>query len=195
MSNAFLNASSLTGGISGWNVASVTNMRSMFQGATAFNDDLSGWTVSSVTSMRSMFQGAESFNGDLATWNVGNVETMRSMFHNATAFDGDLGGWNVAKVSDMTDMFAGGSDVGLGIDHYDSLLQGWAALPSVQPGVDFNAGNSYYNPTVSQSALGQVGERGRLDHHLRPFRQPRRGRPQPAERPPARYRVPKMVVP
>lgn len=155
MSSAFRNATSLTAatdaGLQVWDVQTVRDMRSMFQGATGFNADISGWDVGNVTSMRSMFAGAVAFNADLATWDVGNVANMRSMFDGAVAFDRDLGDWDVSNVDDMTDMFAGGVDVGLSLDNYDSLLQGWAAL-AVQPALDFDAGHSYYNPTTSGSA-------------------------------------------
>ncbi len=151
MSNAFRNASLLTADLSGWDVSEITNMRSMFEGASLFNSDIHGWNVGKVTTMRSMFQGAAAFNADIKDWAVGNVTTMRSMFQGAAAFDRNLGAWDVSNVVDMTSMFAGGASVGLSLDNYDALLEGWAQLP-VQPGVDFDAGTSYYNPTTSLTA-------------------------------------------
>lgn len=151
MSNAFLNATALTGDLSDWDVSGVTNMRSMFQGASSFDSDLSTWNVGSATTMRSMFQDATAFTSDVAAWDVADVTTMRSMFSGAESFDRNLGAWDVSSVFDMTDMFSGGGDVGLSLDNYDALLTGWSALP-VQPGVDFDAGNSYYNPTTTQAA-------------------------------------------
>ena len=42
----------LTGDISGWNVAAVTDMRACSSQASAFDQDISGWNVAAVTNMR-----------------------------------------------------------------------------------------------------------------------------------------------
>ena len=43
--------------------------------------EMKDWDVSSVTDMGSMFEGATSFNADLSSWNVSSVTTMYRMFH------------------------------------------------------------------------------------------------------------------
>ena len=148
MSSAFLGATAMTGDLSGWDVSGVTDMTSMFRGAEAFDADLSGWNVGSVTSMASMFRGAVAFNTDIGNWDVADVTNMASMFRGATGFEQDLGEWDVTKVFDMADMFTG---TGLSLDNYDALLLGWSAR-ALEPGVDFSAGDSYYNPTVAGDA-------------------------------------------
>jgi len=72
-----------------------------FRGVTAFSGGLSKWDVSSVTDVRCMFDSAASFNGDLNTWNVSSVTNMVGMFHGATAFNGDLSAWNVSSAKSM----------------------------------------------------------------------------------------------
>ena len=62
----------------------------------------------------------------------------------AAAFD-ETSAHGTSAIVDMTSMFAGGASVGLSLDN-DARCSGWAQLP-VQPGVDFDAGTSYYNPT------------------------------------------------
>ena len=66
------------------------------------------WDVSSVRDMSSMFQGATSFNGDISNWEVSRVISMRNMFQNARSFKQDLCGtaWSNSKAI-KTAMFAG----------------------------------------------------------------------------------------
>lgn len=148
LSTAFLGAESLTDGLTPWDVSGVRNMRAMFQDASSFNGDISAWNVGSVSAMNSMFRGASSFAGSLALWDVSQVTNMASMFRGATSFGGDVAAWNISQVYDMADMFDG---VSLETATYDALLQGWSE-DAVEPGVDFDAGNSYYNPTTAGDA-------------------------------------------
>ena len=71
---------------------------------------ISRWDVSSVRDMSSMFQGARSFDGDISNWDVSRVISMRNMFRNAGSFKRDLCGtaWSNSKAI-KTDMFAGSS--------------------------------------------------------------------------------------
>ena len=98
------------GHISDWDVSSVTNMDSMFEGASSFNGDLSSWDVSSVTDMNSMYRGASNFNGDISSWDVSNVTDMRQMFQSASSFNGDLSSWDVSGVTTMFCMFFAASN-------------------------------------------------------------------------------------
>jgi surface protein len=79
----------------------------MFYEATMFNHCIGQWDVSSVMNMRSMFDGAESFNQDISNWKVHNVQDMSKMFRFSTSFDQDIGEWDVTRVLDMSDMFRG----------------------------------------------------------------------------------------
>jgi surface protein len=95
--------------ISGWDVRSVTNMESMFQGATAFDQNIGAWNVGSVTNMKSMFQDAYAFNQNIGSWNVASVTDMSNMFVSATLFNQNIGSWNVGSVTDMSFMFRSAS--------------------------------------------------------------------------------------
>ncbi|KAL3756833.1 hypothetical protein ACHAWU_001345 [Discostella pseudostelligera] len=64
----FFNATLFNGDLTGWDVSSITSMKSMFENALAFNGDLSSWDVSSVVDMTEMFRGADTFNQDLCAW-------------------------------------------------------------------------------------------------------------------------------
>jgi surface protein len=66
---------------------------------------------------------------------------MYQMFQGATAFNQNISSWNVRNVTDMTNMFNG---VTLSTANYDSLLIGWAGLPSLKNAVPFHGGNSTY---------------------------------------------------
>ena len=67
-------------GLENWDVSSVKDMCSMFEGCKNFNCDLSKWNVSNVKDMYFMFSGCENFNSDLSKWNVSKVENMKDMF-------------------------------------------------------------------------------------------------------------------
>ncbi len=140
MTGMFGAASKFNKPIGNWNVGNVTSMEQMFHGATVFNQDLGAWNVGNVTNMRNMFATAMKFNYDIGNWNVGNVTNMFRMFFHANSFDQDLGGWNVSNVTDMTNMFV---NVKLSTANYDSLLNGWSALP-LQHNVKFHGGKSKY---------------------------------------------------
>ena len=105
MSFMFLNARTVNGDLSGWNVSKVNNMAGMFSGTGAFNGDISNWDVSMVTIMQNMFAGARAFNRDISNWDVSLVTTMAGMFAYAFAFNGDISNWDVSNVTTMADMF------------------------------------------------------------------------------------------
>ena len=76
------------------------------QYAQLFNADISGWDVSSVTNMRSMFKNAWLFNTDISGWDVSSVTRMDYMFYTTKLFDRDLSGLDVSSVTMMSAMFA-----------------------------------------------------------------------------------------
>jgi surface protein len=145
--------------ISNWVVSSVTDMSGMFANATSFNQDIGGWKVHSVTDMSFMFYRASSFNQDIGSWEVHSVTDMSDMFYAALAFDQDLGEWdisNVTKFDELGDGFLSYS--GLSIANYDSLLIGWAALPSVQPNQTLKMEPLVYSPAASAAHEKLVNE-------------------------------------
>lgn len=91
--------------LAGWNMSSVTNMRSMFTDSSAFNVNLSNWNVGQVTDTSSMFSNATSFNQNIASWDVTRVTTMAGMFADATAFNQNISAWNTVNVTDFSRMF------------------------------------------------------------------------------------------
>jgi surface protein len=102
------------GDISSWDVSSVINMASTFNGASSFNQDISSWDVSSVINMERMFWNAVSFNQPIGVWDTSSVTKMHAMFYVASSFNQDYGAssfnqdissWDVSSVTDMSYMF------------------------------------------------------------------------------------------
>jgi surface protein len=127
--------------VSTWDVSNVTNMSECFNNAYTFNKDISGWNVSNVTNMSRCFNNAYAFNQNIGGWNVSNVTNMSGCFNNAPTFNQNIGGWNVSGVTNMTDMF---NNSGLSAGNFDSILNGWAALPFLQISVVLGALNIHY---------------------------------------------------
>ncbi len=148
MNDMFAYATNFDGNLSNWDTSSVIDMTGMFASATNFNQNLSNWDTSSVATMISMFTFADSFNGNISTWNTSSVTNMSDMFKYATSFNQNLSKWDVSKVTTMAEMFYG---VTLTTANYDSLLNGWASLPSLQQNVTFGGGNSKYSFAAASS--------------------------------------------
>ena len=138
--------------IGNWNTSSATVMYEMFEQARDFNQDISGWDVSSVTNMYQMFNSDNDFNQDLSSWDVSSVTDMSYMFQ-LTDVDFNFSSWNVSKVTDMSYMF---NLVTLSTENYDSLLNGWASLPTLQSSVIFSGGNSQYSLWSNASRNGTL---------------------------------------
>ena len=105
MSNMFTD-SRFNGGLSDWDVSSVTNMAYMFEDSS-FKGDISEWDVSSVTDMSNMFTDSR-FNGDISEWDVSSVTDMSNMFTDSR-FNGDLSDWDVSSATNISYMFRGSS--------------------------------------------------------------------------------------
>ncbi len=142
MDSMFYSAISFNGDISGWDVSRVTSMSNTFNGASAFNQNINAWDTSSVTTMGSMFFGASTFNQDIGSWNTSKVTNMYEMFNGAIVFNQNIGSWDVSKVTTMENMFTG---VALFTNNYNTILNGWSSLPSLQNSVIFGGGNSRYS--------------------------------------------------
>ncbi len=104
-------------GVEDWEVAHITDMRSLFM-ESAFAGELNPWDVSSVTDMSSMFREAQSFNGEIDTWDVSSVTDMSSMFSQAVEFDRAIGDWDVSSVTDMSSMFQAA-------ESFNQVVGGW----------------------------------------------------------------------
>ncbi len=94
--------------------SSLTDFSNLFDADTShsnssFNANISSWNVSSVTDMSSMFNGCSSFNQDISNWNVSSVQNMSSMFKGCTTFRQSLTDWDVSSVlsSGFSAMFEG----------------------------------------------------------------------------------------
>ena len=134
-SRMFLNATSFSGDLSGWDVSSVIKMNGMFYHAHSFSGDLSGWNVSRVTNMNAMFAQAYPFNDDLSDWDVSSVTRMGTMF-SRTSFDGDLSDWDVSRVYDMHWMFEGATS-------FNGDLSRWNVSSAVTMGNMFEGATSF----------------------------------------------------
>lgn len=81
-----------------WNVSSVQDTRSMFEGCSAFNQSLNNWVTSSLINADSMFSDCVSFNQPLDNWDVSNIIAMRYMFAVCSSFNQDLSNLTFPKV-------------------------------------------------------------------------------------------------
>ena len=70
--------------------------------------NLSGWNVANVEFMDSMFANTFFFNIDISRWSVSKVKSMTSMFKHALSFDQNLCAWGqlLEKGVNVTDIFA-----------------------------------------------------------------------------------------
>ena len=120
-SNAFYGCSGLTTlNVSAWDTSSVTTFAVAFYGCSGLTTlNVSAWDTSSVTTFSNAFYGCSGL----------------------TTLTG-IGDWNVSACIDFTNMLYG---VTLSTINYDSLLNGWAALPTLSTSEAFHGGNSKYS--------------------------------------------------
>lgn len=89
-----------------WDVSAVRDFSYLFYSCSDlfFDQDLSGWEVASATNMEGMFFGARHFNQNLSSWNVSGVENAEYMFYGASNFNQTLcDAWG--GLSDFNEMF------------------------------------------------------------------------------------------
>ena len=107
----------LTSDLTSWDISSVTNMKSMFEGSH-ININVSNWDTSSVTSMRWCFYKSD-FNGDISQWNVGRVQDMNNAFAHSN-FNGDISRWDTRNVHTMECMFCNNKVFNQDISNWDT---------------------------------------------------------------------------
>jgi surface protein len=159
MSTMFYHATAFNQDVSDWDVSSVTNMNSMFEGASAFNNSDEGnthnkpllWSTrtSKVTNMQGMFTDTLAFNQDVSSWDTSHVTAMAYMFSGANLFDQDVSGWDISAVTNMSNMFL---DAAMSTKNYDAFLKTWSKQ-IVHHNVSLGVGTSRYCDTASHSVL------------------------------------------
>jgi surface protein len=167
MDQMFLGCTTLNGpaNIGTWNMATVTNMRGMFDKASSFNQPIGSWNTAAVTDMSSMFFDAIAFNQPIGSWNTANVTNMNNMFFHAIAFNQPIGSWNTANVTNMSAMFRFASafnqpigtwtlnatvnltsllnDCGMDCTNYSATLIGWSNNPATPNGRTLGAAGDF----------------------------------------------------
>ncbi len=89
--------------ISNWDVASVTDMSSLFANQTTCNPPIGKWVTAEVIDTRSMFAGASAFNQAIGKWDTAKVTDMSYMFSYAASFNRKLC-WKRTLATNMTDV-------------------------------------------------------------------------------------------
>ena len=123
MSSMFRGCSSLNGpaNINSWNTTIVEDMSLMFYEASAFNQNIGLWNTSAVTNMTLIFYKAIAFNQNIGAWNTTDVKDMSAMFSEASAFNQNIGLWNTAAVTNMSAMFRGASAFNQNVGSWNTL--------------------------------------------------------------------------
>jgi len=140
-----------------WNTGSVQTMNRMFYGATEFNQPIGAWDTHAVTDFQYTFRGARKFNQPIGQWDTTGADHMTGMFEDASAFKQDVSDWDVANVTSLFGIFTG---VSLDWRVYDAVLTKWAALPSLQRGVQLGAGTNKYTLSALSARAHLVDDYG-----------------------------------
>ena len=135
--------------ISTWDVGTITNMKSVFEGAQKFDKPLNNWITSNVTDMSSMFKGALIFNQPLDSWNVSKVKNMNHLFDNARKFNQSLATWDIRSLEKAEYMLDNSSrDEGMDCLNYSATIISWAANVNTPNNIILGADKRYYNRTA-----------------------------------------------
>lgn len=97
----------------------VTSLERAFSGCTSLTSGLSNWDVSNVTNFSGMFESCSNYNEDLSSWDVGNATAFSYMFYDCAKLDFDISQWDFAQMTDVSS-FLNGS--GLSVENYDRFL-------------------------------------------------------------------------
>ncbi len=164
MKSMFCEASSFNQPIGSWNVSNVWNMSSMFYYATSFNQSIGSWDVSSVTSMIAMFLEASSFNQPIDSWDVSSVTNMYVMFCDASSFNQPIGSWDVSSVTNMGYMFCDASS-------FNQPIGGWD-VSSVTNMRTMWWGASSFNQPIGSWDVSSVTDMRSMFYEASSFNQP-----------------------
>jgi len=123
----------------------------MFRDAILFNHPIGNWDMSSVTDISSMFQGTSSFNQPIGTWDTSSVTTMFQTFLNTSSFNQSIGVWDVQSLTVANNML---DNCGLNQTNYNNLLIGWSTQ-TLQLGVTLGALNMLYTQPPSGASLAR----------------------------------------
>ena len=135
--------------ISTWDVGSISNMKSVFEGAQKFDKPLNSWNTSNVTDMSSMFKGALIFNQPLDSWDVSKVKNMNHLFENARKFNQSLATWDIKSLEKAVYMLDNSSrDEGMDCLNYSATIIAWAANANTPDNITLGADKRYYNRTA-----------------------------------------------
>jgi surface protein len=152
--------------------ASVTSVRSMFDGASKFNQNLSGWDMSIVENMEQMFVSASEFNNGCEPsdtncpldWDTSNVTNMGTMFFGNSVFNQDISGWNTANVTSMRQMFTYASV-------FNQPIGGWTTSAVTDMDNMFN-GASAFNQPIGNWNTANVTNMNQMFNGAAAFNQP-----------------------
>lgn len=93
----------------------------------------------------SAFYGCENYTGSISAVGVPTLSSssLNQCFKGCTIFNGDISNWDISNVNSLVSMLSGA--VVYSSINYDNILISWAALPTVQPNVQFT--NTYSTRT------------------------------------------------
>jgi hypothetical protein len=139
-------------GVSGWNTANVTTMKSMFCSFFGWADDVSSWNTGKVTDFSFMFSVpslvvTNPMDPNVSSWNTSSATNMMGMFMGVSprfnrpmTRSGTI--WNTSKVTNMAYMLW---SLGNGNELFNQDLSSWCVpLISAKPtGFDQGRNNTW----------------------------------------------------
>jgi len=147
-SDAFEDASSFDGDVSGWDTSSVNSMSDMFERTDFRGEGMEDWDTSEVTTMRRMFTDASNFDQDISDWETESVTNMQRMFDGASSFDQDISDWDTSNVESMWRMFRGASS-------FDQDISDWCVEQIEEKPSDFDSGAGFEGEDDKQPNWGE----------------------------------------
>jgi surface protein len=110
----------------GWDVSSIQNFASMFEGAAKFNgSDVVNWNMGAATNISKMFYYASVFNQDIGSWDVDDVTNMLRLFNQAPNFNQDISSWDISNVTNINHFL--NANTAFSTANYNKLLHYWEA--------------------------------------------------------------------
>ncbi|CAB9520535.1 Hepatocyte growth factor [Seminavis robusta] len=136
--------------LSGWDVAKVSNLFSMFRRSDVQRVNISTWNIQRVTSLQRFADEASIFNEDISAWNTSSLENLQATFMKATLFNQDLSGWVTSKVTNMNNLFRD-------VPGYNFPMNAWDVSQVKQMRQTFT-GASAFNQDISGWNVSQVND-------------------------------------